>query len=651
VGGREKNLPLFYFFIFDDKNGIKRKSMIDIRKTANLLFYALFFLLPLFYVPKIGTSYVLNQKLLLIVLVCGIFGLFCSNFIKEKKVRFKRSTIIFLLGGFGTLAAISFLFAQNILQGFLGRPNTLDSFVMLAVYCVLAFLVCNFLPKKEALANTFRAFILGSSVLVVIFLGSLILKFKNDFFVPIESFALIFALAFSCLIALIFSGLEKDLSKTKKIISGIIFALLLGALLIIGYKLAWFMIFIVSFLIFWRQAAANNFDWKKTAIILPLVIACISFVLFFFPKVINYDFQFNYEQSLSYNTGYNIALKTLKESDKNILFGAGPTSFIYKYSLYKGTDLGDTNLVFNQGPITFLTLAGSLGLGVLLLFMAWIIFAMQGFKDLQTEGEREDRADKIKDIIFPIGFVLFALMFLYKMTLIPLVFSFFILGAWANANIDYEIEIQLNKTKSFGFKVVLGLIGLVLVGGAIVFGLQYYAESNYQRGVREYNQKNIDNAIKNGSRAVNTFNPFNILNVSDYYIGVSQLYILKANDIFNTKNKNKNEVRDLASQAEALAKLATEHDSQNYNVWYNLGLIYENTSFLVDNKNSDAEAAYAQALKLAPYNFDIYFSLGKIYEKEGENAKAAANYEQAFSLNPNLTELPQKLESLKNLLN
>lgn len=353
--------------------------MIDFRKIGAWIFGIFFFLLPFFYIPKIGISYILSQKLLVVIFILAGFSLWAAEFFEKKKTFLKKDKILFLLAGFWLSVAVSFFLAPNILQGFLARPNTLDSFFMLSVYVGMALLAANFL-NKETLPKIFQLFVLGSVILSVAFLGSTAFNFKTDFFVPIENFSFIFALGFSCLLAMVLGGLEQLASRKQKVLAIVALVVLFIPLLMIQGKLSWFIIFLVAFMVFWRESAESNFVWKEKKIFIPLLVAIIALSLFFSPKLINIDFQLGYEQSISYSSGINIAQKTLQESVKNIFFGSGPATYIYKYSLYKGSDLGDSTLVFNQGPIAFLTLGASLGiLAFLFLLAAWAVFIFQGF--------------------------------------------------------------------------------------------------------------------------------------------------------------------------------------------------------------------------------------------------------------------------------
>lgn len=615
------------------------------------LFCIFFFLLPIFYVPRVGASYILSQKLLVVIFVTSIFGLWLIQLLRKKKeaeIDFKMGPIFISLSIFLLFSALSFLFSKSILQSFLGRANTTDSFFMIVVYLGLAFLASIFLKNREAISKVLKSFSFGSALLALVFLASLIFQFKNDFFAPVESFSIIFSLGLVCLMNLIFNCEEKK-SRIKVAIILIAGILLLTSLLIINCKLSWFLLFIASFLIFWQQASENNFVLKNKKIMASLVATLAIMILFFSPKLINHNFQLAYEQILSYDAGIDIAQKTLSESDKNFLIGSGPATFIYEYSLYKGKAMGDSDLVFNQGPIALLTLVGSLGILTIICFLAsWIIFLIQGFRFLFLGYEDDESTRKFKCLILPVGVALFAMMFLYKMTIIPMVFSFFVLGIWiGGVNEEKEEKLEL-KNKEHVLKIVTLGFFLVLIFGLFVFAKQYYAESFYGRGVRNYfNTYDIDYALQNGLKAVSVFE------AGDYYIGLSQLSALKASQIFNQEGEDEDkqaEVRNIASEAEAFANLATKHEPQNYNTWNNLGLIYENTSFLVDDKNGEALTAYDQAKKLAPHNFDIYYSEGRIYEAQGENQKAIENYEKALELNPTLIILEEKIKSLKKLI-
>ena len=641
--------------------------MIDFQKIINFFFCAIFLVLPVFYIPKIGTSYIFNQKLLLIAFLFLIFVFGILKITRAKKFNLKWNPALLCLAGFFIFSSFSFLLGKNIVwescpiffqtffQSFLGKPNSIDSFFMIFVYCCLAFMAGGLFRFSGNILKILKSFVVGATFLSSIFLISILTNFKNDFFVPIESFSLVFALGLAVLMAVFSREREWPANKLKIIFPIFSFLVLILSILIIGDKLSWFLVFLAGFLIFWRQAVEKDFSFKDLKVIVFLIITGISFVLFFIPNIINYNFQLGYEQSIFYGSAIQITQKTLTESFKNFVFGSGPATYLYEYSLYKGSDLGYSSLVFNQSPIAFLTLLGSLGVGaIVFLIFIWSIFLKQGFSFLlkNLEKEKPQIQNELKAIIFPIKICLLVVMFLYKMTIVPMVLLFFLMGVWISLEEKNKVEINFEK-KYFPAKIIfICFFGLMIIGSFFFFR-QYLAESFYQLGVRNYYfQKDIDFSRNKGIEAISLFGS------GDYYVGVSQLYILKASEIFNQDDEDgslseqdQNEVRNLASQAEAMAKTATKIEPLNFNNWYNLGLIYENTSFLIKDENKQALSAYAMAEKLAPYNTDIYLAEGRLSEKQGHNKEAAEYYEKALALNPKIEGLEEKIESLKKLLN
>jgi tetratricopeptide (TPR) repeat protein len=144
--------------------------------------------------------------------------------------------------------------------------------------------------------------------------------------------------------------------------------------------------------------------------------------------------------------------------------------------------------------------------------------------------------------------------------------------------------------------------------------------------------------------------------LSDYYIGASQLYLIKASNDFEqewTTEKKKEEqrqsIKDGTSRAEVLAKSACEFDKNNFQSWQNLGLVYENTNFLVEDKTEEAIDAYNKARMLAPQNYDIYVAIARLLEESKKYDEALAEYKKAFELNPLDEAVFKKINQLQKI--
>jgi tetratricopeptide (TPR) repeat protein len=237
-------------------------------------------------------------------------------------------------------------------------------------------------------------------------------------------------------------------------------------------------------------------------------------------------------------------------------------------------------------------------------------------------------------------------MFFYKIDIISLTLLFFVLGLWDGQQKGEERVFEISGLSKNLARVVFSLFFIFL--GIIVFNFinYYYAEASYQDSIDNYkNNGAIIESINDMEKAVRLWKS------SEYEIGLSQLYLIKAGDDFEerwtTKDKKEEQresVKENASKAEVSAKVACEIDKNNFQSWQNLGLVYENTNYLVEDRTEDALNSYDKAKDLAPQNYDIYMAIGRMLEKQGKTEEAFKLYEKAFELYPLDDQLIKKLE-------
>lgn len=270
------------------------------------------------------------------------------------------------------------------------------------------------------------------------------------------------------------------------------------------------------------------------------------------------------------------------------------------------------------------------------LLSAFFFFFKKEFPKLFNNNQ------EIDDIILLLVFSIFVLMIVYKLNLVLLFLLFVLLGYNNLSGKEGKI--------SFQWLMTIVLIFLLLSIGFFKF---FLAENLALQAVKDYNNQDIDSAIVKMDKAAKTFSN------SDYYIGLSQLYLLEASDIFNNNwsleddiakqlEEKQNNLRDIASQAETAAEFASKIDPWNAMVWQNLGLVYENTSFLIEDRTDQALEAYNKAEELSPFSFFVYFSKARIYERRGDKEKALEQYEKAFAINSSYQGLSDKIQELKD---
>jgi len=73
----------------------------------------------------------------------------------------------------------------------------------------------------------------------------------------------------------------------------------------------------------------------------------------------------------------------------------------------------------------------------------------------------------------------------------------------------------------------------------------------------------------------------------------------------------------------------------------NLGVFYSRAG-----NYTNAQTAFAKALKLNPNFADTYYNMGVMEESLGENEKAWENYQHALKLRP---DYPQALERMRSV--
>lgn len=105
--------------------------------------------------------------------------------------------------------------------------------------------------------------------------------------------------------------------------------------------------------------------------------------------------------------------------------------------------------------------------------------------------------------------------------------------------------------------------------------------------------------------------------------------------------------KENVNKAIQILKYGTLIDPYNADNFYLLAKIHLMLSRFGDRKMFFAAKKYAAtALKIDPYYAEVYHLRGSIKETEGDFDEAAANYEKAFFVNPNLIESMRSLEML-----
>jgi tetratricopeptide (TPR) repeat protein len=579
------------------------------------LFFAFVFLLPFsFFLPV-----AMAGKTLLAVFVLSLLALQIKESLKSKEVVLKGGLIRNSLVAFLLFSLFSLVFSKNITQSFFGKTEGLDCFFFLSAFILVFFFSLSAFEGREDMKKIFLSFLSGSAV-------SSILLF---FLAPGSVETLALTISLSLAVSLYFLFFDK-----KKVVFGILSLLFFCSLLFIGFKLGWLAPALFAFFIFWKKVRGEGPGVDKRQVILSFLCFAVISSFLFLPGFIQPKFSFT--SKISLENSLDIALKSSFHDAKSFFLGSGPNTFNYQYALYKDKTLNQAAI--EQSASGFLTILTTLGaLAFLSLVFVFFLFLKKGFSCFLNKDSETD------NLVFLVVFSIFVLTIVHGLDLVLFFLLFALLGFWESFS---EKENRI----SFKWLIAAGLVFALMSVGFFKF---FIAENLAQKAIQDFNNKDIPAAIVKMDQAARTFN------YSDYYIGLSQLYLLKASDIFNNnwsldddiekqlEEKQKN-LRDVASQAEAVAEFASEIDGQSYLVWQNLGLIYENTSFLIEDKTDKALEAYTKAEEFSPDNFLIYLARARVYERKGDEESALKEYESAFNIYPSYEGLEEKMEELRD---
>ena len=618
-------------------------------KLFKWIFSAFVLIFPFFFLPQIDTIQALTQKSLLFFFSIAFLFVQLSDILISKRLTFKDNWMGRVAFALASSFVFSVLFSKNISLSFWGDIGESNDLLILLSSFIIFFSASSL--KRRDIINILEYFVAGSAVLSIIFLIQKFTKINIALFTAPESSAVIISIAFVIILCFVFNNLRyfrngPSYNYAKISAMGIFIILFLASLLLIGYKLAWLFVAAGMFFIFWRSMTESSFNIKRKKSILSLLMLLIFFGLFFLPSFFGKE---NFEQKLSYEKSWSIASGTLSESVKSFMFGSGLGTFSYDYSLYKGKDMGNIDTIFNEATFPLVTIFTTSGiLGGLLILIFLFLFYKQGFSYfVNYKKQTGDSSINVRDLIFPVIFCASLLMFFYKIDSVFLFIAFFFFGLWNSQDDKDEKSIEIPSQ-------FIKLLFAIITVSVLVMFLSYVkyclAGIYYEKALSGFRNKEQTSTTFSQIRT-----SYELWKTSEAGIGLSQLYLIKASEELGQKwtteerqKKQRDDIKEFSKKSEEIASSVCLSDSNNFLTWKNLGLIYENTNLINEDRTSDAIEAYQRAIELAPYDSDIYFSLGRLYELNGDDELALLNYEKCFELNPlNNNILLKKIDSLR----
>ena len=615
-----------------------------LNKITKWVFYAFSFLLPLTFLPEKNFASFFDRKIFLAIFVFLLFGAWMIKSFASGGLKYpagKTSKAV--------LAAAAAFFASAIFSGifkasFFGTLLQPDSFFGFGLCFLIFFLSAAILENEKEVFKSIKFFIAGASILALAFLilggltlaGQAVLNFSAGNLAQV--LALVFGGGLTALIAVSTLGegnIFNSEAKDKKILNIALLSLegilLAAAISFVDLRLTWFLIIMASIVILCRLLISPS---SKTSRIIVSGVFIAALFLFFFG--LPFKAQFDYPNLPNGSLSLKVAQGTLMESPKNFFFGSGMASFPNQFALHNGGALNGTifsGIIFEQSAFGFLTLLVETGiLGAIAFLILAGVFLWHGFKLMTTSDENE----RPTLVAFAIAYYFILIFFFFWINLGLLALAFWALGMFAAAEKQKEIVFadkpELKKTGA----ALIALAGLTISVFAIFVSFQQYRANLAAREANEnYSQGEADKAIMQTRKAISLWPQ------DDYYILLSNLYLQKANDFLEEKEgeaelseEDQSSLLGIADQAIAVAGLACELNPKKTSNWHNLGSVYGNLVFAVENAGQAGLDAYNKAAELYPQSLGAVLGRAFIYEARGEKEKAIEEYKKYLSLIP-----------------
>lgn len=637
------------------------------------------FLLPIFFLPGGNISPSMSKSLLFIV--GSILGLafFIAYLIKDARIVVPRNLltlslvllpVVFLVSAFSTgMRSLSFV-GYNL---DVGTVIFVFSGVVLALVTALTF------RTKE---NIFYSYLVFFTSFVVTALYEILrIFFSADFLSFGEIFAgktgtLVgswndMAIFFALCAVLSLITLEMiELGKIAKVSLIVTFVVSLIFLAVANFSTVWFVLAVFSLLFFLYVisfdhfskgnsgttdvqlvAASNEVSNTRKISWASLVLLLLCVVFIFKGAVIGEwltsRLGTNYvEVRPNWASTLMVVKDTLKGS---ALVGSGPNSFLYEWLAHRPDGINDTlfwNTNFSSGVGTLPTFVVTTGiLGLLSIAFFLVMFIWTGLRSIfQPVSDFFSRYLILSSFLSALFLWCMAMFYVPGPAMFALAFFFtgLFLASTQREKMLSVKEYSLAHSPKISFVAILLLVVLLVGGLSVAYASveKTFASASFQSGVAKAQRgESIDDALSLVTKAIG-LNPLDV-----YYRGLSELYILKVNELLGTADINSEEARvqfqDLVGGSIESAKRATEVNSRDYQNWLTLGQVYGSlvpAPFAIPGAYDNAKKAYDTAFALNPESPAVALLLARLEASKNDLKAARDQVNTALALKKNYAE-------------
>lgn len=574
----------------------------------------IFLLCPLFFTGLIAQGAGFEKMILFYFLVLLGTVAWVTKGVVSGELSFKRTPLDWPVVGLLAVFIVSTILSVNQKDSLIGSyGNSTKCLAAVVIFALFYYLLVNNINVKR-IKLLFWSFI-SSSFLIIIYS---FLQLTDIFILPMDftkvaNFNPLGSLSgLTMFLVIILPMLIVGMAQVKEIHPGlksrmvvIFLKVLLGAavaadlavlMLLTGFTF-WpaaivGMVVVLMFLLSKVIKTTNN------NLLIPLATFLVLIILLVLGNFNIASLDLPAEVSLSHQASWDIAKDSLKD---NPIIGAGPATFYYSFSKFKGLDFNTSplwNVRFNNASGILFELMSNVGvLGVLALIVITLIALSISFLALIKSNEKEIQSILLALFAGFISVIIFSLLFSMSNSLILIA----ILVSCSTAAVAIIIYPEKFKAVNLSFRsspkyaLALAAIFLCVSAGVVILftmGLKMYLADIYNK--QSLVENDINQKIVKLTKAIQLA-PYQ----DNYYLNLANHYMTLANQEA-AGDRNQSVIENNLSLAIESGKKAIELAPNKADNNEALALIYENASFYTRGALEWAEDLYNKVSELDP---------------------------------------------------
>ncbi len=615
------------------------------------------FFVPVFYLPIVRDGFNLPKEVFFYCILSFIFILTLFEIIKTRTFFYKRTILDKPFLVLASVGLISTIFSKNPTLSFWGRGDTfVFHFFVLLLFLLWSWILIQKIQSEKLFRIVNLVFLVSGTCATSIFLLSDI-AFLAKFF-HLQQYNLVANLnsifgifvAVLCIVALgVLIPQSKENKKALTIVSSICALTSFLVLVRLDFQILWGFLALGLGLLFLLGMA---FWGGVRKIVLGILFSLFLFSLIhlLIPGFLHFGRVLPTEINLTPTISKTIVESTLITHSKNFLFGSGPGTFVYDFSLFRPLTLNQNsyfwNVRFDAPWSSLFAWVGEFGfVGTVSLFFIFLLIlgsVLSAILHIRSNFWQKTKffleklhfADfHFEYFVFMIAWILLTLgifISVYNFTLWFVwwtMLSFVVVGlSYIQPSLvhEHESKFEINSQYIFVFSFFFLVLSAATLFAGVYFGKIIISEYNIFQA-----QKNPQNASALLNKALES-----LPDSSDTLILLSKNYLEES---MRLASSNVEESARFLSKSIDVARQARERDPENIRVYEILSLAYLQTLPYTSEVSLQQSLLWTtdvinHALLLEPSNPTFHSQMGVLQEFSGQLDLAKLSYEEAIRL-------------------